>query len=134
MSAQTELSSEAPGGTNESQTPSDVKSSVGKPSGRRCKSRQGDIKPESRVTHVATRGGDRGRGGQVKAGSTGGDPQPAAAAHTGQARPGTRSIPAGLQSKVLLSCAVCLRLVSELTVSKACEVPGSGLQPAFFLN
>lgn len=99
--------------TDKSQTPSGVKGSVGKPSGRRCKSSQGDIKRESLVTHVAKRGRDRGRGGQsqVKAGSTGWDPQ-CAAANTGQVRPGARSIPAGLSSKVLFSWVVCLRLGS----------------------
>lgn len=108
MFCQIEPSSEAPVDTNKSQTPSDVKFSVGKPSGRRCKSTLGDIKHKSRVSHVAKGGRDRGREGEsrVKAGSTGWDPQPAAA-NTGQVRP----IPTGLSSKVLFSCVVCLRLV-----------------------
>lgn len=91
-------------GIPKSQKPLDLKSNVGKASGR-GKLKQGTIKRRSCATHVAKLGRGSVRAGEstVKARSAGCDPQPAAA-HTGQMPTGQPTTP---PSKGHLSCVVC---------------------------
>lgn len=116
MSCRMKLNSE-PLVTNKGSTSQTVSAlrCMSKSSGR-GKSRRGNIKRKTCVTHVAKCVRDRRGQSKVKARSAGWDPQPAAA-NTGQVPRGTWSIPTGLSSKVHFSCVVYLRLVSQSITS-----------------